>query len=313
MLVAVPSITNTLRKNKQNKYDSFVNSLLMTTESYIESNFEKYPHLTVVGNKTAVELQDLIDSGYLKEPVINPNTNQEFDLNNVVLVTVKADKTLDYEFREENLGVSSYIKDNLLLWYDGFNKPVNRVWKDQTSQNNYGNITGGRFIDNYWRSSVSGDRIISNNAVSLGANITLELTVDNVTSIGDSDLSGMISIISNAGGYALGLGGTITLPSLKVLAGTTDIKTIALTTIPKYITMVINNTDILIYFDGVLAETLEDSQTITSVSNAVNIGKHVDNIKYVGADYYSVRVYNRALTTNEVLNNYNIDVLRYGE
>lgn len=311
MLVAVPSITNSLSKRKNNEYKDIVDNFILSAENYIETNFEKFSHLTISGNKTAVELQELIDNGYLKEPLINPNTKQSFDLKNVVIATVESDKTLSYEFKEENLGINSYIVHNLQVWYDGFEEPTNRIWRDKSSQNNYGNIIGGKFTNTYWRSSDQGNVIKTKNSVSLGNNFTYEIIVDNVTAIGNSTLSGMISI---PGSYVLGLGGTISSPSIKAMASANDtINSISVIEIPKYITMVVENTNISIYTNGELNQTFNSAQDLTTVSNKVAIGQYSINSKNVAADYYSIRVYNAALSATEVLNNYKIDVLRYGE
>ena len=314
MLVTVPNIVNSINKGKTNKYNAFIKDLEMATENYVETNFEKYPQLTIVGNQTAVELNELVENNYLKEPIINPSNNNEMNLNSIVIVTVENDKSLSYQYSSNEYGKSSYITSDLKFWYDGYDKIVNLTWKDKTLNNNHGLVNGGSIINYGWQNNESS--IDTTEAVSLGANFTYEIVIDNVTSIGNSTLSGLISNQSGTGGFVLGLGGTISSPQIKIMASTvqTDMQSIAKISVPKFITLVGNGTSLILYVNGVQeGSPFATAKTLASVQNVITIGKYSTSTQSVNGDYHSIRVYDRALTATEISKNYNIDRLRYGD
>lgn len=315
LVIAVPSLTSSIEKSRENKYKNLIKSIILSATNYVETNFDRYPQLEAAGNKVTIELQELVDRGYLKDPIVDPKTKKEIPLTNTVLVTVANDLTLNYEFTGQSNGASNYIKDNIIVWYDSYYRPENNIWVDQSNNGNNGIINGGSFKGAGWQSSSYEDNIQTENNISLGANFTYEICIEDVSRIGQGEINGLISNYSSSGGYVVGLGGTLENPTIQVLAhnALSSKYSVSLTAMPKYISVVVNNGNISIYTDGTLKGTANSSQNLFSVNNRIYIGRLSRNIEMVNARYLSVRIYNRSLTKEEILKNYEVDKLRYGD
>ncbi len=98
LIVTVPAITSSLKSADQKEYDSFVNNIIDSAELYVETNREKFPELSSIGGVSAVPIRDLIDSGFLKENTINPDTDEVVDRTELVGLYVNDDKTIYYEY-----------------------------------------------------------------------------------------------------------------------------------------------------------------------------------------------------------------------
>ena len=100
-IVAVPSLTKTLKKNEQNKYNDYIENLNIAAENYVVDKlqagetFNDYMEFTI---------GDLIDAGYIKEIITNPETNETITRDYKIKVTREVDDTFKYEiFNPENL------------------------------------------------------------------------------------------------------------------------------------------------------------------------------------------------------------------
>lgn len=99
LLITVPTVTNMLRKAKDNQYESFKNDIFLATEAYIGVNHADFYELKTEGGKAYISLRDLMASDYLKSTIVDPKTKKKIynESNYTVIVTTNSKKTFDYE------------------------------------------------------------------------------------------------------------------------------------------------------------------------------------------------------------------------
>ena len=95
-VISVPAITASLKRAKQEEYDNWLKSLYIAAEEYTESHREEFYEVNA-GGTSYLSIQLLLDQGYLKESVVDPETNQDITDIAIVRITVNTDKTLKYE------------------------------------------------------------------------------------------------------------------------------------------------------------------------------------------------------------------------
>lgn len=80
--LALPLVINQVNKSK-GKMDSSMQTLIQQAAgSYIEMNQTENPKKE--GNTYCISLKTLIDYGYLKEPLINPSTQEKINIEQYV-------------------------------------------------------------------------------------------------------------------------------------------------------------------------------------------------------------------------------------
>lgn len=97
LIVAVPSLTKTLKRNEQKKYDDYIDNLKMAAENYVVSKLKEG---LVIGDYFIVSLGDLIDSGYVNDTVTNPQNDQKLTRNTIIKVKKDLDNTFKYNIKE---------------------------------------------------------------------------------------------------------------------------------------------------------------------------------------------------------------------
>ena len=98
LMVSLPTITNMMKKDSTNTYDQFVKDIYAATETYIVDHEAVQSQLSAVGKTVNVTLKELIDTGYIKKAVIDPNTNVTITTTSYVKVVVQSDFTYQMEF-----------------------------------------------------------------------------------------------------------------------------------------------------------------------------------------------------------------------
>ncbi|NLM63287.1 MAG: hypothetical protein GX190_03130 [Mollicutes bacterium] len=139
-IATFPNIITLLKKYGEKDYERFVKDLQLVTESYVNDNIDKL-NLKEPGDVEFIELGDLVNAGYLSKKKINPKTEKEIELNTTMMVTVLNDKTRNYEYTGVVNGIQNYRINNLKVMYDGYNKLKENngqiIWEDVM-----GNIAG---------------------------------------------------------------------------------------------------------------------------------------------------------------------------
>ena len=219
--------------------------------------------------------------------------------------------------------LNGYVRDGLLVWYDGLYNTSNgrntttTTWKNSASVSTYdGAITSGTWGDKYL--TFNG----SSTWVSVGQiDLTSAHTIDTIfkqsaTSTGSQDL------VANwqTGGFATTTYNNKFRSCVRYNgAYVCNIDTTSLGTSSIYnYTSVFNQTSLNIYKSGKFVQGVDVGGTMTAPSNStiVAIGANPNGSnateEFFKGNIYLVRIYNRALTDDEVYHNYLIDKERYG-
>ena len=101
-LIIVPSVSSLLNKNKNEQYENLKKSIISAAKMYVSDN--RY-NLGIVCDsnedmpKKYITLKQLVDSGDLSSPVIDPRYKSEISLSNVVSVIYNCtNKNFSYEY-----------------------------------------------------------------------------------------------------------------------------------------------------------------------------------------------------------------------
>jgi len=85
-VLIVPTVINQIRNSKKEVDEVTQNIIFSATDLYLENKSSKYPKIN--SNVYCIELQDLVDEGKLKEPIIDVNGNV-VELTKQIKITVK--------------------------------------------------------------------------------------------------------------------------------------------------------------------------------------------------------------------------------
>lgn len=101
ILVTVPVIINTIKKNDLKLSENFENSLKQAAEFYVERNRDNFPDLDNIGENIEIPTEDLVKAGYLKQDLENPIDNSSV-LKYKVIIEVGNDNIFIYRVEREN-------------------------------------------------------------------------------------------------------------------------------------------------------------------------------------------------------------------
>ena len=101
ILVTVPVIINTIKKNDDKLGENFEKSLKQAAELYVERNRDVFTDLNNIGGTAEVSTDTLIEEGYLKQDLENPIDNSSV-LNYKIIVEVGNDNIFIYRVEREN-------------------------------------------------------------------------------------------------------------------------------------------------------------------------------------------------------------------
>ena len=79
-LLLIPNVISLIGKNNKESCENLKENIISAAKIYV--NINKYDLGFSCDTAKNITLQALVDSGDLKEPVINPITKEEIDLNN---------------------------------------------------------------------------------------------------------------------------------------------------------------------------------------------------------------------------------------
>lgn len=96
LLIAMPALTKTLKRNEKQYYNDYVNNLKLATETYIVKNIDDYPQLNDIQGEAYIEISLLLKNGYIDNIIKNPDLPDEEQPDHV-LVTLNADGTFNYQ------------------------------------------------------------------------------------------------------------------------------------------------------------------------------------------------------------------------
>ena len=104
-LIVVPSVSSILNKNKNDQYENLKKSIISAAKMYVSDN--RYDLGITCNNASerptfTITLKDIVDSGDLTEPVVDPRDKSEISSSNVVNITYNcSNKSFNYEYNYE--------------------------------------------------------------------------------------------------------------------------------------------------------------------------------------------------------------------
>lgn len=316
-VLAFPYVDNLLKKTKENEYNRFLDDIYLATEAYLIDHQEEY---SLDGDTEYVSVKKLVENGYLKSTIINPDTNKKINLDTSIKITI-ADNSYNYEYINDiNADIDGYVTDGLVLHYDGYKKPVlengSLLWKDLSGNGNDGILYNfSSDINSFWDgNSISfdgiNDYITLNNILYGKTNFTIEYVANQKQLKAWEYLFG---INDNLFGVESGSSGYRALYY-------SQLKHLKITSIMGDNNSIVNNA--LIFEDNSIIACKDGVPLVNETLSSIELGA-IDSGFAIGAsnisgsypmliDYYSFRIYNRALTEEEINKNYEIDKERFG-
>ncbi len=325
VLVSFPNIITSIQKSAETEYKRFKKDIELLAESYVDRNINNF-NLVVPGDSEFILLIDLVNEGYLNRKLVNPKTKEQINTNNTVLVTVLNDNTKRYEYTDTEAGLNNYRIPNLKIFLDGYKRPTieaDRIFFDSIIgeskselinfvniddwNNNRIKLTG---VDNHIKVLGSSNLIPTDSEVTI--EIVYEITQDTVT--GQFNNAGLgleyfnlyidTGVISSSVRNSTNTANLWPEATSARLAESSKLHTLT-------ITMKKNGSSFdFKYFGDGIPLTTTNSTGLKSGNLDFTIGKDYSTVAspvYI----YGFRVYDALLNTDEILNNYQIDLNRY--
>lgn len=305
---SVPAVTKMLKETSDKEYEEFAKSITLAAENYFHNETDG-----VLNTKRFIKVEQLISSGYLKK-TINPLTNEKLSNSSTIVVSKNSNGTEKYEFVDKDLTIDGYVKNNLTVLYDGYNKPANNIWTDLSGNGNDGVLTnfsspwdnnGIQFdgIDDYIKTTQVSNFPSGNSQYTLEISFYCDTLKErnNLINLGIYESAGNANGIyiyeSNKISHWYWNNNLVTSPLLENKRGYT-------------ITALYDGKNRKIYLNG--KQRALDAVSPNVVLGNVTIGDEIPGQDgYFNGKVYSVRIYNRGLTDSEVYENYIIDKYRF--
>lgn len=331
VLVTVPALISTLKGSEEKQIEEFEKSVYLAAESYFQMNSELYPQLGSSGAKAYVPISTLIEEGFIKDTLVDPRTNEKIDSSASILAIQNADGTFKYSFTETNLSYQAYEQSGLVLMYDGIQKMDGNKLEDLSPRGYHGVMVGLTSTSGWQGNRIKFDGIDDQvkQVVPVVGDFTIEIVVGNsIGALNSSKYGAVFSINdwSSTGDYPSILmfydARTSQTIQFRTLVPANDTqayaeKTISTTNISALrarntFTFVKTGNSIKVYFNNTLIGSTTDSSFLhrfDMTTMNLNIGSWVNYYTYF--DLYNIRIYNKALTEEERVANYQLDSSRF--
>ena len=99
-LMSFPILTNMAKNDDERTYTNMVNNLCTAGKTYMYSNLDEFPTLSLKGSEIEIQVSELIVYGSVDKNVVNPKTESSIE-NDILKYTVLDDLSLDCEYLEE--------------------------------------------------------------------------------------------------------------------------------------------------------------------------------------------------------------------
>lgn len=305
---AIPALTKTLKKSSDKEYEEFVKNITLAAENYFHSETDGK---IMTNSKKFIKVQDLKDAGYLKNNV-NPLTNTNVSNDATVIITKNTDGVEKYEFVDKDVTIYGYVSEKD-IHYDGYTEPQNGYLIDLTSNHNnaeMNNVTWNNSFYNFNGNSYAKFNSINTLPASYSLVIKAPYQESNVV-FGDINTNAAFGFYSlDNKMYGIASSGTVQSAKYKMF----DLTNYPFDQITS-IQLVYTSSNIELYING---------KSVTSVNN-INYWTWTDNYSYLGGrpqngglnslfsgNIYSFIAYHKALTTDEIKQNYEVDKYRFG-
>lgn len=100
-LFAFPNFTNMLKRDNGTQYKTMVDDLCTAGKTYMYSNMDAFPNLSVAGSIIELKISELITYGNVDKDLVNPKTKSDVK-EDILEYIVNDDFTLKCEYKEGN-------------------------------------------------------------------------------------------------------------------------------------------------------------------------------------------------------------------
>lgn len=324
LTISIPSIVETVRKANVNEAEAYLVRLFNASETYIELNRRSFDQLKTVGGRVDIPIDYLIDEGLIRELGVDPTSGNTITEDWTVVATTQSDKTIEYTLYDENTNINSYVQDGLILHLDSINNfgighsNTTTVWNDMSGQNN-----GARLM-NFGFDSSSG--WVNNGLKFDGINdiaVTDENDYDFSTFVATipfsysaffttNTLQTWMGVLTNMTTWTNGFNMQYGEAQRIGVGGTTYLSNSTLPTINTryHVTAAYDGVTMRLYINGVWVN--QANLSYNQGNKHLTIGAFYDTPSLLSnATIHSVMFYDKTLNSTEILNNYNLDTVRY--
>lgn len=324
VVIVFPNIMEILDTVDNEVYYNYEKSIEKAAEDYFKVNSHELPS---IGSSKTITLKTLIEANILKK-IVDPKTKTECsETGTKITVTKLSEYQVNFEVKLD-CG-ESYVskvptKDGLLVSLDGHIAPTNingnYYWLDKSGNNNNAKLVNMALNDlsgynsekkGYQLDGIDDYFIIPHHPDLMLTNaLTLEIVIDKP----DTTLGGLIKKYqANTGlrGYVL----EYNFNSLRYILGLPDgNSTVSITdsikTGKQHILARLKDGKMALFVNGKKYSEKSFTQSIPTNTLEVAIGRDMSN-HYLKGTIHSVRIYNRGLTDEEVINNYLAEKVKY--
>lgn len=306
---SVPALTKTMKDSSEKQYKEYIKNITLSAENYFHSETDG-----VLNEKHFIKLKTLADAGYWKREK-NPKTNEETNENSTIMISKNENGTEKYELIDIDVTFNGYNKNGLLVHYDGYKKVENNVWRDLSGNSNDGILYN--FNSDAWNNNgINFDGVndyIKTTQVSSFPSGSSQYTLEIVFK---SDLLNDRNNLINLGIYeSSGNANNIYISSLTSVShsyweNNLETNSILENNHSYTVTALYDGLNRRIYLNGKMVA--EDNASPNTILGNITIGDEIPGIGgFLSGKVYSVRIYDRALTNDEIKSNFVIDSYRF--
>ena len=99
-LISFPTLTNMAKNDNDKMYTNMVNNLCTAGKTYMYSNLDDFPELSIVGSEIEILVNELMLYGNVNKDLVNPKTEISVD-DSTLKYIVLDDLSLTCEYIEE--------------------------------------------------------------------------------------------------------------------------------------------------------------------------------------------------------------------
>lgn len=310
LLVALPSMTKTLKRNEQKKYDNYITNLKLLSENYLVEQLQK-ENIRFKEDIAYFTLGDMIDAGYVTEVITNPNNDKKISRDTRIKVTRNIDDTYSYDVQEYYNTLSDYDKTGLVIHYDAVEYTGLNKFKNNANESDYNFGEGATWTeDGVLFEKKSNETVTLNNSYTTN-NITVSFNLKSLDDLGDCGdcYTYPISLFNGATRTAL-FGFRKEVYLFYDSGDNTVLSSYSLDKNKNYtITFVQEGlTTRRVYVNGDEVSVNSGLELDTILYNKILISPLLYDLKI-----NNILVYNRALSKDEVEKLYKLDSERFGE
>lgn len=119
-LMAIPYITNFVKKSEDDKYSAFLSDVYLATEAYIQKYKDDYPELNTQNGVAYIYMEELVEEKFINSNLVNPKyCNDENTCTAKKISTCSDDNCVvdDYTIvvTREDDGTYSYELENEII------------------------------------------------------------------------------------------------------------------------------------------------------------------------------------------------------